>query len=134
MQIINFLLFSSAETSCLNNSAGPTGAGLDEYVDILQVQQLLLDSTPATGANTGPTNNTTNTSKARPRVNLQKAAEYSSQAQGKSVIPGRDIEALMRCMKMEGRPGCLSINAITTERQGTVLRWEALQFHIFNMI
>ncbi|XP_055708256.1 early growth response protein 1-like isoform X4 [Phlebotomus papatasi] len=93
----NYSAYPSSETSCLNNSAGPTGAGLDEYVDILQVQQLLLDSTPATGANTGPTNNTTNTSKARPRVNLQKAAEYSSQTQG-GVAPGPPATAMI----MEG--------------------------------
>lgn len=54
-----------------------SSTGLDEYVDILQVQQLLLDSSPSTS-----TSATTSTSRPRPRLNVQKAAEYSSQVQG----------------------------------------------------
>ncbi|GAB0093063.1 flocculation protein FLO11-like [Sergentomyia squamirostris] len=75
--------------SCLANSTGPTGAGLDEYVDILQVQQLLLDSTPSTGNPTSTSSTSSNSSKSRPRVNLQKATEYSSQAQAES--PSRRV-------------------------------------------
>lgn len=59
-----------------NNSAG-----LEEYVDILQVQQLLLDSTSTTIAPTNPSNtaaNALNAARHRPRVNIQRAAEYSS--------------------------------------------------------
>lgn len=85
-------------------------AELDEYVDILQVQQLLLDSSslnPQTGHQQIPiTSNTSiatassinsseshpSTSQAqvslpkpqpRPRLNLQKASEYAAQHQGK---------------------------------------------------
>uniref|UniRef100_A0A1B0CD29 Uncharacterized protein n=1 Tax=Lutzomyia longipalpis TaxID=7200 RepID=A0A1B0CD29_LUTLO len=85
----SYTTYPSSDTSCLGNTTGPSGAGLDEYVDILQVQQLLLDSTPPTGVSTGTTNTTSNTSKARPRVNLQKAAEYSSQVQAES--PSRRV-------------------------------------------
>lgn len=42
----------------------------------MQVQQLLLDSSPSTSASSN------NNSKSRPKVNLQKAAEYSCQVQG----------------------------------------------------
>lgn len=60
-------------------SSTPSG-GLDEYVDILQVQQLLLESS----SNTATTIASTSTvAKPRPRVNLQKAAEYAAQVQGK---------------------------------------------------
>lgn len=75
--------------SRLNNSANPSG--LEEYVDILQVQSLLLDSTPSTSnaatsnactsnATTIATNSTGGgaTRHHRPRVNIQKAAEYST--------------------------------------------------------
>ncbi|XP_055676674.1 dendritic arbor reduction protein 1 isoform X2 [Lutzomyia longipalpis] len=93
----SYTTYPSSDTSCLGNTTGPSGAGLDEYVDILQVQQLLLDSTPPTGVSTGTTNTTSNTSKARPRVNLQKAAEYSSQVQG-GVAPGPPATAMI----MEG--------------------------------
>lgn len=94
-------------------------SSLDEYVDILQVQQLLLEnsnsnsnsaasSSPCTTAtSTVPTNTSYSSSvmtptpsssvvaaasKNRPRVNLQKAAEYSCQVQGKICIMeiGRD--------------------------------------------
>lgn len=51
--------------------------GLDEYVDILQVQQLLLDSSPSTSCIPS-----TSSSRVRPKVNLQKASEYSTQTQG----------------------------------------------------
>lgn len=54
----------------------PSSAGLDEYVDILQVQQLLLDSSTATGVSS-----TCTTTRPRPRLNVQKATEYSSQGE-----------------------------------------------------
>lgn len=70
----------------MNASTNPSG--LEEYVDILQVQQLLLDSTPSslsttitTSSNSCVSNATTNsngTQRNRPRVNIQKAAEYST--------------------------------------------------------
>lgn len=75
--------------SRLNNAANPSG--LEEYVDILQVQQLLLDSTPSTSSATtsiacttsnATTNSINSTAGAtrhhRPRVNIQKATEYST--------------------------------------------------------
>ncbi|XP_037922838.1 mucin-5AC isoform X3 [Hermetia illucens] len=66
-------------------SSTPSG-GLDEYVDILQVQQLLLESS----SNTATTVASTSTvAKPRPRVNLQKAAEYAAQVQAES--PSRRI-------------------------------------------
>ncbi|KAI8044829.1 hypothetical protein M5D96_001003, partial [Drosophila gunungcola] len=80
---------------------------LDEYVDILQVQQLLLDSSAAAAA---AANNPPSTeqsvqqhqqhtvvpqqqqqilAKPRPRINLQKATEYAAQlAQAESSSPG----------------------------------------------
>lgn len=72
-----------------------TGVELDEYVDILQVQQLLLDSSAAAAASAGnPTQEQQQPqqeqslqplAKPRPRINLQKASEYAAQlAQGKS--------------------------------------------------
>lgn len=71
--------------SRLNSTNNPSG--LEEYVDILQVQQLLLDSTPSTLTSTSTittsnaTVNSTNSigiSRHRPRVNIQKASEYST--------------------------------------------------------
>ncbi|XP_053965975.1 ataxin-1-like [Anastrepha ludens] len=79
-------------------SSSTQSTELDEYVDILQVQQLLLDSSAsasqqalaatAIGSNT---NNTTATPspqqslpKPRPRLNLQKASEYAAQVQAES--------------------------------------------------
>ncbi|XP_055852922.1 uncharacterized protein LOC129916802 isoform X3 [Episyrphus balteatus] len=65
-----------------------TGSGLDEYVDILQVQQLLLDSSSATSS--GATSTTISSSQSlpkplpRPRINLQKASEYAAQIQAES--------------------------------------------------
>ncbi|XP_037922837.1 alpha-protein kinase 1 isoform X2 [Hermetia illucens] len=74
-------------------SSTPSG-GLDEYVDILQVQQLLLESS----SNTATTVASTSTvAKPRPRVNLQKAAEYAAQVQG-GVAPGTPSAAMI----MEG--------------------------------
>lgn len=70
------------------NSTNTTG--LDEYVDILQVQQLLLDSSApppssssvsSTAASTSSTylSGSNNTAlKCRPRVNIQKASDYST--------------------------------------------------------
>lgn len=59
------------------------GLNTDEYVDILQVQQLLLDSSQSTSA--GGVTSTSLPSRPRPRLNVQKAVEYSS-AQGTSRI------------------------------------------------
>ncbi|KAL9890373.1 zinc finger domain-containing protein striped isoform 3-T4 [Glossina fuscipes fuscipes] len=94
-----------------NRATATPSAELDEYVDILQVQQLLLDSSslnPQTGHQQIPiTSNTsitsassissseshTSTSQAqvslpkpqpRPRLNLQKASEYAAQHQADS--------------------------------------------------
>ncbi|XP_028896037.1 dendritic arbor reduction protein 1 isoform X2 [Zeugodacus cucurbitae] len=81
-------------------SSSAQSTELDEYVDILQVQQLLLDSSAsasqqqalaaANGGNTS-TNGTTSTTssqqslpKPRPRLNLQKASEYAAQVQAES--------------------------------------------------
>ncbi|XP_055852921.1 dendritic arbor reduction protein 1 isoform X2 [Episyrphus balteatus] len=78
-----------------------TGSGLDEYVDILQVQQLLLDSSSATSS--GATSTTISSSQSlpkplpRPRINLQKASEYAAQIQG-GVAPGTPSAAMI----MEG--------------------------------
>lgn len=65
--------------SIVSSCGKSTGSGLDEYVDILQVQQLLLESS---GTNQLQ-NPTQNISRPRPRVNLQKAVEYAGQIQGK---------------------------------------------------
>lgn len=74
------------EDSRLNSTSNPTG--LEEYVDILQVQQLLLDSTPSSLISTPTTSSScvsnaaanlaTGAQRHRPRVNIQKAAEYST--------------------------------------------------------
>lgn len=92
-------------------AAGKDSAGhsveLDEYVDILQVQQLLLDSSAAAAATANPVHENQHPqqhlhqqqqlsqqqlAKPRPRINLQKASEYAAQlAQGKcdrSVVGG----------------------------------------------
>lgn len=78
--------FNTIKDSRLNSTVNPSG--LEEYVDILQVQQLLLDSTPSTMApasaattNSCASNATTISNGAqrhRPRVNIQKATEYST--------------------------------------------------------
>lgn len=64
--------------------------GLDEYVDILQVQQLLLDSSSSMGpaasaiaSSSAVSNNAAAIASAtsrnhRPRVNIQKASDYST--------------------------------------------------------
>lgn len=64
--------------------------GLDEYVDILQVQQLLLDSSSSIATSSSastipaisPATSTATSSAARhrPRVNIQKATDYSAAA------------------------------------------------------
>lgn len=69
--VIRKISFTASRSNLSNVS------GLDEYVDILQVQQLLLDSSPSTSTTT-----TGSTVRPRPKVNLQKAAEYSAQSQG----------------------------------------------------
>lgn len=79
-------IFHQITDSRLNSTTNPSG--LEEYVDILQVQQLLLDSTPTslatsttTTSNSCLSNSTVNscgTQRYRPRVNIQKAAEYST--------------------------------------------------------
>lgn len=76
---------SNASTSGTNS--------LDEYVDITQVQQLLLEnslqststsSSTTTSTLTTTTNSSSSSSKlSRPRINLQKAVEFSSQLQSK---------------------------------------------------
>lgn len=90
---IFFFLFAINKDSRLNSTANPSG--LEEYVDILQVQQLLLDSTPstlatstATTSNSCISNSAVNSSGAfrhRPRVNIQKAAEYSTTTMANSI-------------------------------------------------
>jgi len=98
-------------TEATTSGQQPPSVELDEYVDILQVQQLLLDSSAAAAAaaNNPPTTEQSiqqhpqqqqqNTvvppqqqqqqqqqilAKPRPRINLQKATEYAAQlAQGK---------------------------------------------------
>lgn len=86
----NFSIFEFRKASRLNSTSN--ASGLDEYVDILQVQQLLLDSsssspstiaavTPATSSGGQLQNSaacTSYTARHRPRVNIQKANEYSS--------------------------------------------------------
>lgn len=73
--------FTGTSRSSASNSTG------DEYVDILQVQQLLLDSsTPS--STTVPSGQQQPPAPpppppVRPRINVQKAAEYSLQPQGK---------------------------------------------------
>lgn len=83
-------------------SSSAQSTELDEYVDILQVQQLLLDSSASAsqqqalaagnGGNTITNGITATTSsqqilpKPRPRLNLQKASEYAAQVQGESII------------------------------------------------
>lgn len=79
ISVFHFLLFLFffIKIVCLGTRLNATNAtGLDEYVDILQVQQLLLDSsvTPLTNSASAATS----TARHRPRVNIQKASEYSS--------------------------------------------------------
>lgn len=77
-----FISFSHPEKKIVTpRTTANNSSGLDEYVDILQVQQLLLDSSPSTS-----TSATTSTSRPRPRLNVQKAAEYSSQVQGTACL------------------------------------------------
>ncbi|XP_055910821.1 uncharacterized protein DDB_G0271670-like [Eupeodes corollae] len=69
-----------------------TGSGLDEYVDILQVQQLLLDSSSGSSSGTSTSSTAAAISSSqylpkplpRPRINLQKASEYAAQIQAES--------------------------------------------------
>ncbi|XP_037943136.1 uncharacterized protein LOC119675986 [Teleopsis dalmanni] len=82
----------------INRSGSTPAVELDEYVDILQVQQLLLDSSSSANQQTIATANNCNSSssipantaqqqtlpKPRPRLNLQKATEYAAQVQADS--------------------------------------------------
>jgi la-related protein 1 len=84
-----FFYFSFTNLLVNNRSNGPN---LDEYVDILQVQQLLLENSSNPGAATSQANSTlsppststpsttanSSSIKSRPKVNVQKAAEYSA--------------------------------------------------------
>ncbi|XP_067615803.1 uncharacterized protein sr isoform X2 [Eurosta solidaginis] len=85
---------ASLANSSSQRSSSVQSTELDEYVDILQVQQLLLDSSASASqqafaaANSGNTNGITATQapqtslpKPRPRLNLQKATEYAAQVQ-----------------------------------------------------
>lgn len=100
---------SSATTEAAGAQPPPTPVELDEYVDILQVQQLLLDSSAAAAAagvnqplsseqqqheqssaiqqqqtTLQQSQQQQVVAKPRPRINLQKATEYAAQlAQGK---------------------------------------------------
>lgn len=60
-------------------SSTSNSSGLEEYVDILQVQQLLLDSSTTNGIST-------TTSRSRPKVSVQKAAEHFTQFQGNLIV------------------------------------------------
>lgn len=80
-------LSSSSQT---RNIATIPPVELDEYVDILQVQQLLLDSSSSSNSQVTtapPSQNSvggsTHIAKPRPRLNMQKASEYAAQMQGK---------------------------------------------------
>lgn len=64
----------NSSTAVATAAAAAAAVGLDEYVDILSVQQLLLDSPAASNANGNKA--------ARPRLNVQKAAEYAASNQG----------------------------------------------------
>lgn len=85
---LHFLLQGSG--AGLNSSVA-----LEEYVDILSVQQLLLDTPTTTSSLAGHSSSsgTHGLSKPRPRLNVQKAVEYStvvgshSSAGGKSRSP-----------------------------------------------
>lgn len=81
----NNLFARSISAGTRLNPANTTG--LDEYVDILQVQQLLLDSSaplPSSSSTTASTSSAylpgaNNAAlKCRPRVNIQKASDYST--------------------------------------------------------
>lgn len=62
-----------------------SSTGLDEYVDILQVQQLLLDSSSSSSQQAPSTSTgSVSSNRQRPKINLQKASEYSCQVQGKN--------------------------------------------------
>lgn len=87
-----------SQTVASKSAGNEPGVELDEYVDILQVQQLLLDSSAAAAASAAnPSQQEQHQqqqqqdqslqplAKPRPRINLQKASEYAAQlAQGKS--------------------------------------------------
>lgn len=67
-------------------------------MDILSVQQLLLDTPPATtstggsavGSLSGQGSSSTGVQKPRPRLNVQKAIEYSTSGGGSSVGIGNN--------------------------------------------
>lgn len=91
-----FLFLSLVILFCFRKGASRLNAtnttGLDEYVDILQVQQLLLDSSSSIATSSSaslstitavpPATSTATSSAARhrPRVNIQKATDYSAAA------------------------------------------------------
>lgn len=88
----------SAAAAASSSAASSSQNQLEEYVDILQVQQLLLENSTASSSSSSTVNTASYTSPAssattssaiasknlqsRPRVNLQKAAEFA-QVQGK---------------------------------------------------
>jgi hypothetical protein len=85
----------SAAAATASSSSSTSQNQLEEYVDILQVQQLLLDNSTVSTSSSSTVNTASYTSPAstamtssasknlqsRPRVNLQKAAEFA-QVQG----------------------------------------------------
>lgn len=110
--------------SRLNANNNP--AGLEEYVDILQVQQLLLDSTSS------PTNPSTSSSSAanvsctarhRPRVNIQKATEYSTTTManatnGLTTTPSTQGMELYKSMKMKKRKNnCIETETLSIDKE-----------------
>lgn len=104
-KITGTLLSSYKAASKLN--VPNNSAGLEEYVDILQVQQLLLDSTSTTTAPTNSSNTAANASNAarhRPRVNIQRATEYSSSMANVSCasthLQGEQERNLLEVVKM----------------------------------
>lgn len=104
---MHFTQPTASKLNVANNTAG-----LEEYVDILQVQQLLLDSTSSTlatstAASSATTTNSSNTAanalntaRHRPRVNIQKATEYSSSMANAScasmLLQGKNREYIVK--------------------------------------
>ena len=112
----NSALISAAASSSAASSSSQNQ--LEEYVDILQVQQLLLENSTASSSSSSTVNTASYTSPAssattssaiasknlqsRPRVNLQKAAEFA-QVQGKHQI-GWILK--LNCSVLEAPPSC----------------------------